>query len=86
MSRVTSAFQALSKEVIQIIDILRRNNLSEASQILERLQQKEKEKLELTVKWQLALEKDRVELDQDAECIDKDEKRRLRKRYTIHTS
>ena len=33
------------------------------------------------IKWLLALEKDRVELDQDAECIDKDEKRRLRKRY-----
>ena len=71
-------FQALSKEVIQIIDILRRNDLSEASQILEQLQQKEKEKLELTVKWQLALEKDRVELDQDA---DEDERGRLKKRY-----
>ena len=51
---------------------------------MERLQQKEKEKFELTVKWLLALEKDRTELDQDAECIDEDKKRISRKVYTCH--
>jgi hypothetical protein len=60
MSRITSAFQALSKEVIQLIEVFCSSNLFEVSRILEELQVKEKEKLDLTVKWQVMAEKERV--------------------------
>lgn len=57
MSRVTSTFQALSQEVIRLTGIFREGGLLEVVRILEDVQQKEKEKLELTVKWQVLTQK-----------------------------
>lgn len=53
MSDVTRAFQVLSQEVIMTVKDFRESGLTEAAGILEQLQQAEKEKLELTVQWQV---------------------------------
>lgn len=53
MSDVTRAFQTLSQEVITTVKDFRESGLTEAAGILEQLQQAEKEKLELTVQWQV---------------------------------
>ena len=88
MARVTSTFQALSKEVIHLIDVFHKGELLEASRILEELQQKEKEKLSLTVKWQVLAEKERTLRNQGCEgsteggCMEDSEqdRKQLRKR------
>ena len=58
MGRITESFQALSQEVIKLIGIFRDGGLEEVVKILEDLQKKEKEKLDLTVKWQVLLQKE----------------------------
>lgn len=67
MSRITSAFQSLSQEVIQLIGTFREANLLEVASILQQVQEKEHEKLELTVKWQVARERERVAEKQNSE-------------------
>ena len=59
MSDVTRAFQALSSEVITTVKEFRESRLTEAAGILEQLQQAEKEKLELTVQWQVLSQHER---------------------------
>ena len=86
VSRVTATFQAISKEVIQITHTFEDKGLQEATKILKEVQVREKEKLELTVQWQLVLEKHRTlapaecKEASDAECLD-EEKAQLKRRY-----
>ena len=49
VSRVTSVFQALSQEMLEIMKVFRDKNESEVVSILEQVQSSEKEKLELVV-------------------------------------
>lgn len=93
MSRVTSAFQALSKEVLELIGVFRAGGLSELVRLLESLQAKEKEKLDATVRWQIMTQRERVAQKSEsgaAECqngddhastVSEDEKKGLRRRY-----
>jgi len=50
VSRVTSTFQALSQEMLQLMKIFRAEGLSDIVEILQRVQSSEKEKLQLIVK------------------------------------
>lgn len=86
MSRITLAFQTLSKEVIELTRVFQKSDLLEASRILEELQRSEKEKLELTVKWQVMVEKERalgnggLENPEGVECGGHCDRTQLRKR------
>lgn len=59
MSRITTTFQTLSQEMIQLISRFREAGLLEGVRIMEALQVREKEKLELTVKWQILVQKEK---------------------------
>lgn len=61
MTRITATFQALSKEMVQLTDVFCKGDLSEVPRILIDLQHREKDKLSLTVKWQVMMEKHRAE-------------------------
>ena len=85
MADITKSFQTLSKEVIAIIKEFSDHGLTEATGILERIQQVEKEKLELTVKWQVLTQEER---ERGEECEEMDDfgaaehqKKELRKKY-----
>lgn len=59
VSRITTTFQTLSQEMIQLIGRFREAGLLEGVRIMEALQVREKEKLELTVKWQILVQKEK---------------------------
>lgn len=86
MSDITKSFQALSKEVIATIKEFGEHGLTEAAGILESLQQAEKEKLELTVQWQVLAQQERETGGGDNEEVDdfgaaEYKKKELRKKY-----
>ena len=89
MSRVTTAFQSLSQEVLQLVGTFCEAGLPEVVRILEDLQKREKEKLDSTVKWQILVqrEKDGGECEvqngasEDGGSVNEEEKRKLRRRY-----
>ena len=88
MSEVTNSFQSLSKEVKETVRGFSETGLTEAADILERLQQAEKEKLEMTVKWQVlsqqesASEEDSAETESDDFGVGEHKKNELRKKYS----
>ena len=53
MTEVTASFQSLSKQMIELIKLLREHSLNEAASVLDKVQDKEKEKLQLTAQWQV---------------------------------
>ena len=88
MSEITKSFQTLSKEVIATIKEFSGCGLTEAAGILERIQQAEKEKLELTVQWQVLTQREGEEGGGDSEEMDdfgaaEYQKKELRKKYMI---
>ena len=88
MSDITKSFQTLSKEVIATIKEFSEHGLTEAAGILERIQQAEKEKLELTVQWQVLAQQERERGGEDSEEIDdfgaaEHQKKELRKKYVL---
>lgn len=90
MSDITKSFQTLSREVIATIKEFNEHAyLTEAAGILERIQQAEKEKLELTVQWQVLTQQEgrKGGGDPDSEEMDDfgaadHQKKELRKKYT----
>lgn len=88
MSHITKSFQALSKEVIATIKEFGECGLTEAAGILERVQQTEKEKLELTVKWQVLAQQERERQGEESEEVDdfgatEYQKKELKKKYCL---
>ena len=88
MSNITKSFQTLSKEVIATIKEFSEHGLIEAAGILERIQQAEKEKLELTVQWQVLAQQERERGGGDSEEMDdfgaaEHQKKELRKKYIL---
>lgn len=86
MSDITKSFQTLSKEVIATIKEFGEHGLTEAAQILEGIQKAEKEKLELTVQWQVLAQQERERGEGDSEEVDdfgaaEHQKKELRKKY-----
>lgn len=63
------SFQSLSKEVIAIAKELSESGFTEEARILEQIQQAEKEKLELTVQWQVISQQKR-ENEEGAEEVE----------------
>ncbi|XP_064386757.1 uncharacterized protein LOC135335257 [Halichondria panicea] len=53
MAEITTAFQSLSRETIQLSAVIRDHSLPQAAQVLDRIQAVEKVKLTLTAEWQV---------------------------------
>lgn len=69
MTEVTCSFQSLSKQMIDLSNIFKEHRLSEPASIIDDIQIKEKEKLQLTVQWQVI----QTEQKETAEAEGKDE-------------
>ena len=87
MADVTMSFQSLSKEVIAIAKDFNESGYREEAQILERLQQAEKEKLELTVQWQVLFQQEserEEDVDDNADFgASESKKEQLKKKYDV---
>ncbi len=85
MAEITTAFQSLSRETIQLSVVIRDHSLPQAAQVLDRIQAVEKVKLTLTAEWQVlvAVEIGDEEFDQ-AEHTHK--QKILRQKYDIMTN
>ena len=85
MAEVTASFQSLSMEVIVIAKEMSESGLTEEAQILGQIQQAEKEKLELTVQWQVISqqENERAESAEEVEDFGASEikTQELKKKY-----
>jgi hypothetical protein len=90
ISDITKSFQTLSKEVIATIkEFSEHADLTEAAGILERIQQAEKAKLELTVQWQVLAQQEGGKGGGDSEEMDDfgasdHQKKELRKKYCAY--
>ena len=92
MSDITKSFQILSREVIATIkEFNEHTDLTEAAGILERIQQAEKEKLELTVQWQMLTQQEGEKGGGDSDSEEMDDfgaadhqKKELRKKYASY--
>lgn len=67
MSEVTASFQSLSKQMIELSKLFRDHNLNDAASVLDNIQAKEKEKLQLTAQWQVLQAEQRGKEDEHNE-------------------
>ena len=88
MAQMTSTFQSLSKEVLQLLRVFREGEYFEIVRILEAIQEREKEKLNLIVKWQIATQEQLVaqegecyQSEEEVGCSLEDKQIQLKKRY-----
>ena len=94
IARITAIFQSLSQEVIHLIGVFREGGFSEVTKQLEDIQIQEKEKLGLTVKYQIMVQESSVgvknqlsgEEDRTSECDEDEEKSQVQKRYLLHNN
>ena len=85
MAEITASFQALSQEMIELSKIFLEHPLPQAAEVLDKIQDKEKEKLQLTAQWQVMMAEQRAgeERDQLEDAAHSHRQRELRQKLAI---
>ena len=85
MAEITASFQVLSQEMIELSKVLHEHPLPQAAEVLDKIQAKEKEKLQLTAQWQVMMTEQRAgeERDQLEDAAHSHRQRGLRQKLVI---